>query len=184
MTVLGITNGECEQFINGNKLVTICSGQIYYDLDMPDMIRNLRLEELSNDMNAQASLKHMGISDIDERLLQFCKCRFGGYDDKPDTVLHIENNPDYWNCGKRGICKEEFSLCRPIIAFNGQMTRTEIEIIKLIAQDLADKQIAYILEVSENTIHTHRYNITKKIGCSSKNGIVAFAYENGILNNK
>lgn len=184
MTIQGIESGSCEHFVKSNRLVTICSGQIYYDMDMPDMVKNLRQKELANDPEAQAALNQMDIFGKDERLLQFCKCRYGGNDDMPDTILHKSNIPDYWNCGKRGNCKAEFCLCRPILAEHGQLSRTEIKIIKLIAQDLADKQIAEKMELSENTIHSHRYNITKKIGCSSKNGIVAFAYEKGILNNK
>ncbi len=182
MNILGITNGECEHFVKDNQLITICNGKIYYDLEMPKLIFDLRKKELRNDIDAQQSLYRMEVTELNEMILQFCKCRYGGYDDTADTIIHKKSTPDYWNCGKRGVCKKEFCLCRPVITENGQLSRKEIEVIKLIAQDLADKQIAEILQVGENTIHTHRYHITKKIGCSSKNGIVAFAYEKGIIN--
>jgi len=185
MKVLGIRQGECESWVEGDQLFHLCNGKISCDLDMPPFILDLRRKELKNDDDANDSIDRMGIFlTDDERLLQFCKCRYGGYDDVPDTIVHQNTTPDYWNCGKRGSCNEEFSLCKPIVTANGKLSRSEIVIIKLIAQDLADKQIADKLQVTENTIHTHRYNITKKIGCSSKNGIVAFAYEKGILNSK
>ncbi len=182
--MIGIKQYECESFMVGDQLYHLCSGILTTDLNMPAHILNLRIKEMEHDSDAQHSLNQMEITDKDARLLQFCKCRYGGYDNIPDTVMYQSNTPDYWNCGKRGLCKEEFSLCRPIMAPNGRLFRKEIEVVKLIALDLADKQIAEKMEVSENTIHSHRYNITKKIGCSSKNGIVAFAYEKGILNNK
>ena len=184
MTIQGIENGSCEHFVKDGRLVTICNGAVYYDFDIPDFIINLREKELKNDVEAQAALNQMNIFGKEERLIQFCKCRYGGNDDAADTIQYKGSTPDYWNCGKRGLCKAEFCLCSPIMAEHGQLSRTEIKIIKLIAQDLADKQIAEKMELCENTIHSHRYNITKKIGCSSKNGIVAFAYEKGILNNK
>lgn len=180
MNIQGIERGSCEHFVKDDRLITICEGKIYYDLDMPEFILKLRQKELNNDVEAKDSLNYMGILGNDERLLQFIKCRFGGYDNLPDSIMYRSNNADYWSCGKRGSCKAEFCLCSPIITEHGRLSRTEIEVIKLIAKDLADKQIADKLEVSENTIHTHRYNITKKIGCNSKNGIVAFAYEKGI----
>ncbi len=181
MTFIGLKKSECESFVEDGILYHICAGNITQGLDMPVELLQLRKEELKNDHEAQISLNNLFVIGTNERLLQFCKCRYGGYDKTPDTTTNNNNNtPDYWNCGYRGKCKEEFNLCRPVMAANGRLFRAEIEVIKLIAQDLADKQIADILKVSNNTIHTHRYNITKKIGCNSKNGIVAFAYEKGI----
>lgn len=184
--IVGIDKYECEHYVDKqNRLVTIYSGVVYFDLDMPDIIYQLRKKELRDDVDAQHSLYRMGIFDIQQMVLQFCKCRYGGYDSTPDTLVHgtSGSKPDYWNCGKRGNCKEEFCLCRPIITENGKLSPAEIRVLKLIAEDLADKQIADILQVTENTIHTQRYSLTKKIGCASKNGLVAFAYENGIKNN-
>ncbi|MEI6823727.1 MAG: LuxR C-terminal-related transcriptional regulator [Bacteroidota bacterium] len=185
MTIVkGFGIGEFESFVENGRLTHICEGNVTYDLDIPSFFLKLRKKELLHDTEANHSLDRMKIFDEDQRLIQFMKCRYGGYDDTPDTVQYKNTTPDYWNCGNRGKCSEEFCLCAPVKTKKGDLTKTEINIIKLIAQDLADKEIADRLGSSEFTIHSHRYNITKKIGCSSKNGIVVFAYEKGIINNK
>lgn len=179
-TVQGMGHGEFESFVQNGRLVHICNGEISYDLDMPAFLWDIRKKELLHDTDANYSLDSMGILGEDERLTQFLMCRYGGYDNKPDTQQYEKTTPDYWNCGKRGECAEEFCLCAPIKCKNGDLSKCEVHVIKHISQDLANKEIADKLGCSEHTVHSHIYNITKKIGCSSKNGIVAFAYEKGI----
>ena len=49
------------------------------------------------------------------------------------------------------------------------LTPNEIKVSKLIEQGLTTKEIAGALNVSENTIMTHRYNIRKKLKIKNKN---------------
>jgi len=135
---------------------------------------------LDNDLIAQASLDQLNITDDDARLHKFGLCRFGGFDDKADITKNEHTN-EYYDCGERGYCHVEGKLCKHVMAANGYITPREIEVIKLIAEDLADKQIADRLEISVNTANTHRVNIQKKIGCSTKVGICRFAMEKRIL---
>jgi DNA-binding NarL/FixJ family response regulator len=57
----------------------------------------------------------------------------------------------------------------------------EIEIIKLIANELSTNQIAEKLFLSPATIETHRHNILKKLGIKSAIGLVRFAINNKIV---
>jgi two-component system nitrate/nitrite response regulator NarL len=61
------------------------------------------------------------------------------------------------------------------------LTNREIEIIRLIAKDLGNKQIADQLFISERTIETHRKNILRKTNTQSAVGLLKFAYENKII---
>ncbi|MCC5918995.1 MAG: response regulator transcription factor [Cryomorphaceae bacterium] len=61
------------------------------------------------------------------------------------------------------------------------LTDREREIVKLIAEDLSNKQIAQHLFISERTVETHRKNILKKTGTNTAVGLLKFAYANGIL---
>ncbi len=54
------------------------------------------------------------------------------------------------------------------------LTAREIEIIKFIAQDLSNKQIASTLFISERTVETHRKNIFRKTGMHSVIGLIEF----------
>ncbi len=57
----------------------------------------------------------------------------------------------------------------------------EIEIIRLIAQELTTAEISRQLFLSERTIETHRKNIGRKTGVKSVVGLVNYAREHGLL---
>jgi DNA-binding CsgD family transcriptional regulator len=135
---------------------------------------------LDGDLIAQVSLDQLGINNCKDRLHKFSLCRFGGFDDKADITSDSHTN-EYYDCGQRGTCQVEGKLCRHVTAENGYLTPREIDVIKLIASDLADKQIAEKLDISINTANQHRVNIQKKIGSSSKVGICRFAVEKRIV---
>jgi DNA-binding NarL/FixJ family response regulator len=56
-----------------------------------------------------------------------------------------------------------------------ELTSRELEIVKLIADDLADKQIADRLGISVFTVANHRAHIESKLNIASKIGIARFA---------
>lgn len=57
----------------------------------------------------------------------------------------------------------------------------EIEIIKLIAQGLINKEIADRLFLSTHTVNTHRKNIMQKLNINNTAGIVLFAVKEKIV---
>ncbi|MBA4853735.1 response regulator transcription factor [Emticicia sp. BO119] len=63
----------------------------------------------------------------------------------------------------------------------GLLTERELEIIRLIAQELSTNQIAEKLFISPATVETHRHNILKKLGVKNSIGIVMYAVNNKIV---
>jgi two-component system, NarL family, nitrate/nitrite response regulator NarL len=61
------------------------------------------------------------------------------------------------------------------------LTDREREILKLIAKEYSNKDIAEELFISERTVETHRKNIFKKTGTSSLVGLIKFAYANNLI---
>jgi len=61
------------------------------------------------------------------------------------------------------------------------LTKREIEIIRLIAEDLESIAIAARLNISPATVDTHRRNLMKKIGVSSAVGLVRWGLKNGVV---
>lgn len=61
------------------------------------------------------------------------------------------------------------------------LTDREREIVKLIAKEYNNKQIAEELFISERTVETHRKNIFRKTGTSSLVGLIKFAYSNNLI---
>lgn len=61
------------------------------------------------------------------------------------------------------------------------LTDREREILKLIAKEYTNKNIAEELFISERTVETHRKNIFKKTGTNSIVGLIKFAYANNLI---
>jgi len=61
------------------------------------------------------------------------------------------------------------------------VSEREVEIIKLIALGLSNKQIADKLCLSLHTVNTHRKNILQKLRVNNTAGVVMFAVKNNLL---
>lgn len=61
------------------------------------------------------------------------------------------------------------------------LSEREIQIIKLIAQEKVNKEIADKLFISERTVETHRKNILRKTGSANIIGLIKYAYKNNII---
>lgn len=62
-----------------------------------------------------------------------------------------------------------------------RITKRELEIMQLIAQEKGNAEIADRLFISERTVETHRKNIFKKLDTKSVVGLIKFMARNGIL---
>jgi DNA-binding NarL/FixJ family response regulator len=72
----------------------------------------------------------------------------------------------------------EFHSNNPAVA---RLSKREIEILKYIADQLTNEEIAKKLFLSKRTIDNHRQNILNKLGMNNTAGLVRFAVENGLL---
>lgn len=61
------------------------------------------------------------------------------------------------------------------------LTSREIEIIRLMEQEMGNKEIAAQLFISERTVETHRKNIFRKLGKNSLIGVIKYAYDHKII---
>lgn len=66
-------------------------------------------------------------------------------------------------------------------ALLNELTKREIEILKLIAQELTNVEIADKLYISRRTVDTHRRNLLQKLGAKNSIGLIRFAYSNGLI---
>ena len=64
---------------------------------------------------------------------------------------------------------------------NIQLTSREIEVLKLIATGLQDREIADQLDIAETTVYTHCRNLRKKIAVSNRTELAIHAKEHGII---
>ena len=64
---------------------------------------------------------------------------------------------------------------------NGSLTRREQEVMRLIAEGFAAKEIGTRLFISHKTVENHRINILKKLGLSSTMDILRYAVKIGLI---
>ena len=62
-----------------------------------------------------------------------------------------------------------------------ELTRREIDVLKMIASGAFNKEIASTLNISERTVKNHVSNIFKKIEVSDRTQAAVFAIKNGII---
>ncbi|HTH81724.1 MAG TPA: response regulator transcription factor [Mucilaginibacter sp.] len=72
------------------------------------------------------------------------------------------------------------SLLRATQTANEQqeLTEREIEVLKLLTEELSSREIAERLFISERTVETHRKNLLRKTKAINTVGLVKYAYQN------
>jgi DNA-binding NarL/FixJ family response regulator len=68
-----------------------------------------------------------------------------------------------------------------IPAAQAGLTRREVEVLRLVAKGLSNREIATDLVLSEHTVHRHVANVLAKLGASSRAAAVAQASSHGLL---
>ena len=61
------------------------------------------------------------------------------------------------------------------------LTARELEVLRLMADQKSNAQIAELLFVSENTVKTHVSNILAKLGCTDRSGAVLTAWKRHLI---
>ncbi len=61
------------------------------------------------------------------------------------------------------------------------LTKRETEIIRMIAEELTNSEIAERLGISSRTVDTHRRNLLQKLDVKNTAGLVKFAIQNNLL---
>lgn len=61
------------------------------------------------------------------------------------------------------------------------LTKREIEILRLISNALSNKEIAKELYISDQTVSVHRKNIMRKLGVSNTAGLIKIAYDHSLI---
>ncbi len=62
-----------------------------------------------------------------------------------------------------------------------QLTKREVEIIRMVGSELTSREIGTQLSISEFTVNTHRKNIMRKLALKNIAGLLNFAKEHGLL---
>ncbi|MDZ7740800.1 MAG: response regulator transcription factor [Bacteroidota bacterium] len=100
-----------------------------------------------------------------------------------DCLEKIVNGQKYFDAGvtlsllgKSGINSKYGSSPDEV-----ELTSREIEIMRLIAEGMSNKEIGKQLYISDRTVDTHRTNLMRKLEVKNVAGIIRFAMKNGYV---
>jgi len=175
----GLIDGNLEIFANGTKVMALKDGLVckFSELDL-DVQLAFR-QELNADKEAWKALNDMQVQDSD-KLKQYVWCRYGAFDLTPD-LDETGTHEEYFDCGKRGSCLGEGRICLHLKVNDQVLTAREVQVIKLVAEGLQDKEIASKLDISSSTASNHIANIKRKLGYNNKQEITGFAFRNNLI---
>ncbi|HUW07850.1 MAG TPA: LuxR C-terminal-related transcriptional regulator [Williamwhitmania sp.] len=178
----GLCDNNLEVFMHEGILKASFDGKIQLFDDLPEDIKTIFLDYMLENPTAIKSMHSMGKSDINEMLIQYVSCRFGGFDNNPDLNPETQKLlPEYWDCGHRNACPFEGKICEMVKVGDTYLTKREIMVIQEIALGFPDKNAADKLHISELTFVVHKRNIYAKMGINSKTELVTFAIKNNIV---
>ena len=126
--------------------------------------------------------------ETDSQVIQALKAGASGYVLKDSSAAAIVNSVIAVNSGERVMASAVANRVLDMLTgtatpkeFYDGLTNREIEILKLLANGMANKQIAYRLKISEKTVRNHVSNMYEKLGIYDRSQAVLYAVKNGLV---
>ncbi|WP_316780443.1 helix-turn-helix domain-containing protein [Pedobacter antarcticus] len=174
----GLMDGSIEFFIYEHEVKCLYNGRVLSFNEFPEEILQIIDSDMAANPKAMKALFDWDITDPDEQMRQYIACRFGGFDNSPDINAEgIIQPAEYVDCGRRGNCAYEGKLCSSIILKNGILTKREIDVLREIGRGFLDKEICDKLNISQDTLRSHKDSICCKADVQRKAGLSQLAYK-------
>lgn len=174
----GLINSSIEFFTDHEHqhLYKLKDGRVTEFEYWPDELKYTIWKYISPDQQKLRALIYLAGPDRDRIIKQYLICLYGGFDNHADMVNGELLQQEYWACPKRGTCRHEGIICSKLRTDTGAyLTAREIEVLKLIASGMLDKEIADHLGISVNTVPMHTKNLRIKTGLFRKADLTRFA---------
>jgi DNA-binding NarL/FixJ family response regulator len=75
------------------------------------------------------------------------------------------------------------SIEQPLATHSALLTSREVEVLQLVAEGSANKQIAAYLSISIKTLEKHRTSLMKKLNIHDTAGLTRYAISEGVIEN-
>ena len=160
---------------------------VLLDINMPVMNGLKMLETLRNSKNKKQKVLILTIHNEIEYLMKAVDIGVEGYvlKDAESAVLKkaictVHSGEKYIDFSMVPMLNEKIAQEKEKVE-DEKLTRREIEVLKLLAEGLFNKEIAYKLSISEKTVKNHVSNIFKKIGVFDRTQAAVYAIKNNIV---
>lgn len=177
----GILAGDLSTEMFGDretkKVFALSNGQTISFDEMNPKFRAQIFKKMLNDEKALKSLSHLPEK---EAIEHYAFCIYGAADSEADFCKNgILQKSENFICSENCFCLGWHSKK---IKIDGQiLSPRQLEIVRLLATDMADKQIADKLNICQSTLDTHKKILFEKCGVASKTGLVVKLIEQKII---
>ena len=160
---------------------------ILMDVKMPNVDG---IEATRQIMEAQPGSKVLVLTtfETDSQVIQALKAGASGYVLKDSSASAIISSIVAVMAGERVMASAVANRVLEMLTgtttpkeFYDGLTNREIEILKLLANGMANKQIAYRLKISEKTVRNHVSNTYEKLGIYDRSQAVLYAVKKGLV---
>lgn len=144
----------------------------------------LSLVRLVKKISPQTKILVLSMHDEGHLVKEILKSGVDGYILKKDSHKELEEAVESVMGNRVYLSSDINKLIIQGLQFPGEdrlLTDREREILKLIAKEYSNKDIAGELSISERTVETHRKNIFRKTKTSSLVGLIKFSYVNNLI---
>ena len=167
-----------EEAANGEECLKIIQcvqpDVVLLDINMPVMDGLKMLEILRSSQWKNQKVIILTIHNEIEYLMKAMEIGIDGYVLKDadsailkQAIVTVNQGEEYIDYSMLPLLKEKITQEKEQRE-DDKLTRREIEVLKLLAEGLFNKEIAYKLSISEKTVKNHVSNIFKKIGVSDR----------------
>lgn len=179
--------GEADNGVQCMKLIKKLKPDVtLLDINMPEKNGLEVLEEIKK-VNYQEKIVLLTIHNEIEYLMRAKEIGIDGYvlKDSDSTILKkaistVYNGGTYIEPQLFDKLKEKLSKSYSE-EIKSSLTKREMDVLKLIAEGLYNKEIAYKLHISEKTVKNHISSIFKKIGVSDRTQAAVYAIRKNIV---
>ncbi len=177
-----LNGAEAFDFISSNEVDLVIT-----DISMPGMSGTELTKKIKQDF---PNVKVLVLSMFKEKSIinEIVKAEAEGYilkntgrEELVSAIEKIVDNGTYYSHEVLSQLILKNSKVQKKSEFNTSLTERELEIIRLIAEELTTAEIADKLCISPRTVDTHRKNILEKTNSKTIVGLMKFIFENGIL---
>ncbi len=164
------------------KLKKISPDVIILDIDLPSMDGS-ELARIIRKAVPQAKIIAFSIHASQEHVVRMARCGAHGYvmKDKP-TVSLVDAINTVYKGGLYFPATMSDAILAPSLlpAQNTDLTPREREVLALLAEGLANKQVAQKLGISVRTAETHREHLSHKLKITTLSGLTKYAIAHGM----
>jgi DNA-binding NarL/FixJ family response regulator len=180
--IMGIVNNgwQALSFIENNKVDVLLA-----DIHMP-LLNGIEMAMKLREKPQTPSILILTMSEEAQQIREAIQAGVHGYvmksAEKPELIKAIKTVVS----GERYFSEAEI---QEVKSPNGKtriedltpLTKREIEILRLVVEDLNNVEIGERLHISSTTVETHRRNLMKKVGVSTAIGLMRWGLKHGLV---